>query len=69
MASLLHNVPLEYLHASQKYAFMNYLVKSALPSRITRQMLEQWGAAVGVTLTSTDYDLLNSHSLVTPHRP
>lgn len=69
MASLLPNIPLEYMNPRQKYALMNYLVRSNLPARVARQVLQEWGNALFVEITSTDYDLLNNHSLVTPVPP
>lgn len=66
MASSLTEIPLEFMNPRQKYGLMNYLVNLGLPNRITRQILTDWGASMGVEITSTDYDLLNSHSLVTP---
>jgi len=69
VASLLSDIPLEFINPSRKYALMNYLVNLGLPQRITRQILTEWGAALGVDVTSTDYDLLNNHSLITPGPP
>lgn len=69
MASLLPEIPLEFMNPRQKYALMNYLVKLGLPQRISRQVLAEWGIAMAVDITSTDYDLLNSHSLVLPFQP
>jgi len=66
VASSLTEIPLQFMNPSQKYVLMNYLVNLGLPNRITRQILTDWGAALGVEITSTDYDLLNSHSLITP---
>lgn len=66
MASPLTSIPLEFMNPRQKYALMNYLVNLGLPQRISRQVLAAWGEAMGVSITSTDYDLLNNHSLITP---
>lgn len=66
MASLLPSIPMVYMNPRQKWQLMNYLVESHLPSRITRQVLAAWGAELGVDITSTDYELLNSHSLIQP---
>lgn len=66
MASPLPNIPLEFMNPRQKYQLMNYLVNLGLPQRISRGVLQAWGAEFGVEITSTDYDLLNSHSLITP---
>lgn len=66
MASLLPEIPLVYMNPRQKWQLMNYLVETHLPSRITRQVLESWGAEFGVDITSTDYELLDKHSLITP---
>ena len=68
MASLLPSIPLEFLRPDKKYPLMNWLVQLGLPNRITRQVLDQWGEEMGVAITATDYDLLNQHSLITPHR-
>ena len=68
MASLLPSIPLEFLRPDKKYQLMNWLVRLGLPNRITRQVLESWGAEMHVEITSTDFDLLNQHSLITPHR-
>lgn len=66
MASLLPDIPIEYMNPRQKWQLMNYLVETGLPSRITRQVIHAWGAEFGVEITSTDYELLNSHSLIRP---
>ena len=69
MASNLPNIPLQFMNPSQKYALMNWLVQYNLPERITRQILNEWGTAMGVEITSTDYDLLAAHNLTTPFVP
>lgn len=69
MASLLPEIPIELMNPRQKYALINFLVGLGLPARISRQALEQWGAAVGVELTSGDYDLLNNHLKTVPGSP
>lgn len=61
MASLLTTLPVRFMVASEKYALMNYLVELGLPARIMRQVLQEWAAAVNVSLTAGDYDLLNAH--------
>lgn len=66
MASLLPEIPLELMNPRQKYALINYLVGLGLPSRITRQVLEQWGAALFVDVTAGDYELLNAHLRTSP---
>ncbi|MGH9717633.1 MAG: hypothetical protein ACRD4R_13030 [Candidatus Acidiferrales bacterium] len=69
MSSLLPNIPLGYMLPSQKYALINWLVSLGLPARIMREVLEQWGAALGVEISSGDYDLLNNHLRTTPFNP
>lgn len=66
MASVLPEIPLQLMNPRQKYALINYLVELGLPARISRHVLEQWGAAVGVELSSGDYDLLNNHLKTSP---
>lgn len=66
MASLLPDIPLEFLNPARKYALINYLVGLGLPARISRQVLEQWGTALNVDVTAGDYDLLNAHLRTSP---
>lgn len=66
MASSLPDIPLEFLNPRQKYALMNYLNGLGLPARITRGILHEWGAALGVEITSSDDDLMDKHLLTTP---
>ncbi|MGH9487148.1 MAG: hypothetical protein ACRD04_06100 [Terriglobales bacterium] len=67
MASLVPNVPLRFMLPSQKYALMNWLSKQlGLPGRISAQVLGQWGETLGVEISTTDYDLVRNHMIVTP---
>lgn len=66
MASLLPEIPVEFMIPAQKYALMNYLVGLGLPARIMRQVLQQWGQALGVEITAGDYQLLDNHLRTTP---
>jgi len=61
MSSPLPNIPVEFFNPRQKYALMNYLVDLGLPARILRQILQQWGDALGVEITAGDYQLLDNH--------
>ena len=61
MASIVPNIPIEFMAPEQKYALMNYLVGLQLPARISRLVLQQWGEALNVPLTAGDYQLLDNH--------
>lgn len=61
MASLLPEIPVEYMNPARKYALINYLVGLGLPARISRLVLDQWAKALNVDVTAGDYDLLNNH--------
>lgn len=66
MASLLGNVPMEFMHPAQKYALMNWLSRQlGLPGRVGAQVLQQWGEHLGVTITATDYELVRNHLVIT----
>lgn len=71
MASLLPNVPLQYMNPRMKYALMNYLVGLGLPARVMREVLQQWGEAMGVQIDPSDYEMLNQHLRTTagPNAP
>lgn len=66
MASLLPNIPARFMDPSMKYALINWLVDAALPSRVTRQVLQQWGEHLLVDISSGDYALLNNHLRTVP---
>lgn len=68
MASLLPEIPLRFMRPEMKYALMNWLVSTDLPARISNEILRQWGAELGVTITATDYDLVGSHLLTSNAR-
>jgi hypothetical protein len=61
VASVLPSIPVEFLNPRKKYALMNYLVNLGLPARITKQVLQHWGDAMGVDLDAGDYQLLDNH--------
>jgi len=61
MASLLPEIPLEFMNPRQKYALMNFLVDLGLPARVLKLALQQWGEALGVDITAGDYQLLDNH--------
>ena len=61
MASLVSQIPLEFMNPQAKFALINWLVEQGFPARIARRILQEWAEALAVTLYPTDYDLLNSH--------
>lgn len=61
MASILPDIPIEFMNPGKKYALMNYLVTLGLPARISRTILQQWGESLNVTLDPSDYALLQNH--------
>lgn len=67
MASLLPQIPLEFMHPAQKWALMNWLVNLALPAHISRGILQAWGEEMGVQIDASDYALLNDHRLTVRH--
>lgn len=66
MASLVPQIPLEYMDPRMKYPLINFLVNLGLPARISRQALQQWGESLHVDISSGDYDLLNNHLRTVP---
>lgn len=66
MASVLPEIPVQYMNPRMKYALINYLVQLGLPARISRLALDQWAKALGVEVTAGDYDLLNQHLQTVP---
>jgi len=61
MAGMLPDVPLVFFNSRMKYALINWIANQGLPARIGRQILQQWGEAVGVEVTAGDYQLIDSH--------
>ena len=61
LASLLPEIPIEFMNPARKYALMNYLVGLGLPARIMRTILQQWGESLNVTIDPGDYALLQNH--------
>lgn len=68
MASPLPEIPLEFMNPRMKYALMNWLVRGGYPARISLQVLGHWGEAMGVEITSTDYELMIQHRLTSENR-
>lgn len=69
MASLLPEIPLWLMDPRQKYPLMNWLVQLGLPSRVRRDVLAQWGSAMGVDISATDYNLLDRRMVTSPAPP
>ncbi len=60
MASTAPELPIELMRPDAKYRVIEYIRGLKLPSRFARKLLQDWGAAVGVELNGTDYDLVSS---------
>ena len=60
MASTAPSLPIELMRSDAKYRVIEYIRGLKLPSRFARGMLQEWGAAVGVDLNGTDYDLVST---------
>jgi hypothetical protein len=63
VVSLLREIPLRFWDSRMKYALMNYLVNLGLPARIARGVLQSWGEAMGVEITSSDYQMIEQHRI------
>lgn len=61
MASLVSQIPLEFMRADGKFPLINWLVEQGFPARISRRILQEWSNTLHVKVTSTDYELLNNH--------
>jgi hypothetical protein len=66
MADLLSEIPLDLMNPAKKYAVINYLVDLGLPARIARQILQQWGDSLNVTIDPGDYALIDNHFKTVP---
>lgn len=58
---LMGEIPISYFISTAKYTVINWIAEQRVPARIGAAVLESWANAVGVTLTSTDYELVRSH--------
>jgi hypothetical protein len=60
MSSTASSLPIELMRSDAKYRVIEYIRGLGLPSRFARQMLQDWGEAVGVDLDGTAYELVST---------
>lgn len=60
MASTAPQIPIELMRPDAKYRVIEWIRGLGLPSRFARKLLQDWGAAVGVELDGTAYELVSS---------
>lgn len=61
MSSSAPDIPLQFMRPEMKYAVMNWLVTLGLPARITHGVLQNWGEAMGVEISPSDYAMIDKH--------
>lgn len=59
MASSASEIPRGFMRAEHKELVIDWILRTSLPSRFKRKLLQDWAEAVGVTLTGDDYALLD----------
>jgi hypothetical protein len=55
MKSLVDQIPVELMQPWQKSAVMAWIKTTRLPYRFRRKLLQDWGAAMNVPITTEDY--------------
>lgn len=65
MASLVSTIPLQFMDPKAKFALINWIAEQGFPARIGRDILQQWAAALSVTVYPSDYQLIDTHFRLT----
>lgn len=63
MASTAPDIPIQYLRSDAKFAVIDWINSLKLPQRFARKLLQDWGAAVGVELDTTAYQMVSKGSI------
>jgi hypothetical protein len=65
MSSLVSQIPLQFMDPEAKFSLINWIAEQGFPARIGRDILQQWSAALGVTVYPSDYQLIDDHFRLT----
>jgi hypothetical protein len=60
MATLATSLPPELLNIHAKYRVIEWIKELGVPSRFRRKLLQDWGAHLGVELSTADYDAVSA---------
>ena len=61
MASLVSEIPLQFMNPRAKFDLINWIAVQGFPARIGRRILQQWAAALSVDVYPSDYQLIETH--------
>ena len=61
MASLVGQIPVRFMDPAAKFDLINWIAEQGFPARIGRQILQEWAAALNVTVYPSDYQLIDAH--------
>ena len=49
------------MNPQAKFDLINWIAERGFPARIGRQILQEWAAALSVTVYPSDYQLIDTH--------